>query len=360
MRLRRAIATPSVELSNDKCLRLGGIALLVLSTLYYEQVFVKPLTVTSAKLFLESLVLTSLTWEMCRAILVWSRRRFPRLDQFRTRMGLVILTCWFASSLLDALDMLVVNATGFLPTYSLASIMNAIPGGLATSLIIMGTHESFYYFQRTHLAEKEAEQLKKENLQTQLDSLKQQVNPHFLFNSLNTLSYLIGEDAQKAEVFLNEMCKVYRHLLHSNEYELISLATELQFIKSYFHLLKTRYGSCLWLNLEIAPEFECWLIPSLTLQLLVENAVKHNIIHKDQPLVIEISTQKTGWLTVKNNLQAKDEYIPSNKIGLKNILKKFELLKKPPVEIEQTADEFIVRLPLIAVEREVHASQNAE
>ncbi|GAB3840506.1 sensor histidine kinase [Hymenobacter jeollabukensis] len=357
---------------NDKWIRVGGIAVLVLSGLYYQNAFAQLPTWDATllqgtawrwynlpqlwrawqwpggRIMLECLTLSTLSWEACRAVLLQSRRIYPRLDQSRTRLLLALVACWATAALIDILDMLLINATGFRPAYSTASILNGIPGGLATALIVVGAQEAIYYFNRTLRAEKEAEQLKKENLQTQLDSLKQQVNPHFLFNSLNTLSYLIGEDALKAEEFLNEMCKVYRHLLHSNESELTSLATEIQFIKSYFHLLKTRYGNCLWLDMEIDDKYENHLIPSLTLQLLVENAVKHNVIHKDHPLRIKIVTDEPGWLTVKNNLQTKEEYIPSNKIGLNNIVKKFELLKQPSVVIEKTEAEFIVSLPIIA------------
>lgn len=152
--------------------------------------------------------------------------------------------------------------------------MNTLPSALLFTGLIIGPQEAVYHFNRLLKSEKEAEALKKENLQTQLESLKQQVNPHFLFNSLNTLSYLIGEDTEKAEDFLNELCKVYRYLLRSNEHELTDLKTELQFIRSYFHLLKTRYGDNLRLTVAIEPPYETYLLPSLTLQLLIENAVK--------------------------------------------------------------------------------------
>jgi LytS/YehU family sensor histidine kinase len=228
-----------------------------------------------------------------------------------------------------------------------ASFKQAIQSGLIIAFLITGIQEAVYYFSRLLQAEKETEQLKKENLQTQLDSLKQQVNPHFLFNSLNTLSYLISEDPEKAEEFLDEMCKVYRYLLRNNENELTNLATELQFIRSYFHLLKTRYGDSLHLNLAVEPSDEQRLLPSLTLQLLVENAVKHNVIHRDHPLTVHISTQGNGQLTVKNNLQKKVQKVASNQVGLSNIASKFSLLKQPDIKVQQTDTEFLVTIPLI-------------
>ncbi|GAB3998549.1 hypothetical protein GCM10028807_46540 [Spirosoma daeguense] len=243
--------------------------------------------------------------------------------------------------------MVIVNQFTIHKPYLPISFANTIPGALLFSVVIVGTQESVYYFGRLLKSEKEAEALKKENLQTQLDSLKQQVNPHFLFNSLNTLSYLIGDDPEKAEDFLNELCKVYRYLLRSNEHELTDLSTELQFIRSYFHLLKTRYGDNLQLTIAIDSSFEAYLLPSLTLQLLIENAVKHNVIDKRQPLLVAVSTHSDGHLTVKNNLQKKPQHLPSTKVGLRNIATKFQLLNQGNILIQETNDTFAVTIPLI-------------
>ena len=253
-----------------------------------------------------------------------------------------------ASVLIDWLDMAVVNKTGYHKPYPTEIFINSLPGALLSSGLVVGVQEAVYYFNRLLKSEKEAETLKKENLQTQLDSLKQQVNPHFLFNSLNTLSYLIGDDTEKAEDFLNELCKVYRYLLRSNEHELTDLSTELQFIRSYFHLLKTRYGDNIQLNVAIESPYETYLLPSLTLQLLIENAVKHNVIDKLQPLIVDVTTQPDGLLTVRNNLQKKPQQLPSTRIGLRNIATKFRLLNQGDILVQETVDQFAVTIPLIA------------
>ena len=193
----------------------------------------------------------------------------------------------------------------------------------------------------------ESEQLKKVTLQSRLDGLKEQVNPHFLFNSLNSLSSLISEDPKKASKFLDEMSKVYRYLLRNNEEGLTTLTAELQFIRSYFHLLKTRYGEGIDIRINVDASFMNSLIPPLTLQLLVENAVKHNVILKEKPLQIEIVTSKDGKLTVKNCLQPKVAKAPSTKIGLNNIISKYKLLNQPEIDVHETGKEFIVTVPLI-------------
>lgn len=333
---------------NDRWIRISGIGLLLLLDLYTSQIFLQPVSLTTIKFTIEFLLLTTATWEVIRWILVRFRKWFPLLSQTKKRILLVLPICWAASVLIDWVDMVIVNSTGFHKPYSMSSFVNTLPGALIFTVLIVGVQEAVYYFDRLIKAEKEAEALKKENLQTQLESLKQQVSPHFLFNSLNTLSYLIGDDAKQAEKFLEELSKVYRYLLRNNEHELTDLATEMQFIRSYFHLLKTRYGDSLHLQLAIEPRYETYLLPSLTLQLLIENAVKHNIIHKTQPLTVQIITQPGGLLMVKNNLQKKIQHIPSTQIGLANIAAKFRLLKQREITIKETENEFAVIIPLMA------------
>ena len=189
--------------------------------------------------------------------------------------------------------------------------------------------------------------LKKENLQSQLEGLKGQVNPHFLFNSLNSLSSLIAEDPEKAEEFIDEMSKVYRYMLRSNEDGLTSLKNEMLFIQSYFHMLKTRYSDGLELKTIIDERYLKYMLPPLTLQMLVENAVKHNVIQKDCPLNILIMTTNSGKLVVTNNLQRKSTKILSNKIGLTNISNKYKLMKQEEIMVNDDGKEFSVVIPLI-------------
>lgn len=222
------------------------------------------------------------------------------------------------------------------------AIITAV-GNIIITIIFEGL-AAFEKWKATHF---ETEQLKKENLRSQLQSLKDQINPHFLFNSINSLSSLISEDPDKAEEFLDEMSKVYRYLLRNNEDSLISLAMELQFINSYYHLLKTRYGDALNLSVDVSANCRESLIPPLTLQILVENAVKHNIISKEQPLNIEIICVNDETLTVKNNLQRKSAKVLSNQVGLENIAAKYQLLNQPDIIVREENNEFVVTVHLI-------------
>jgi LytS/YehU family sensor histidine kinase len=193
----------------------------------------------------------------------------------------------------------------------------------------------------------EKEKLEQLSIQHEFETLKGQVNPHFLFNCFNTLSSLINEDRKQAEVFLNELSKVYRYLLSSNEDGLSTVQQELNFIHSYYQLLKTRYGDAIQMQVEVDRKYNSYLLPSLSLQLLVENAVKHNIISKQDPLIIDIFSTAGSKLAVSNQLQLKIVKALSNKIGLENIRAKYELLKQPGFQVLEDAKNFTVILPLI-------------
>lgn len=195
--------------------------------------------------------------------------------------------------------------------------------------IVTISYESMHNFADWQESTREVETLSKAQLQAQLDALRQQVNPHFLFNSLNSLISLIDEDPKQAGAFAEELSSVCRYLLWANEAPLMPLASELEFVNSYYHLLKTRHGDALTLVTRILPEMETRQIPPLTLQLLIENAVKHNIILPEQPLTISLTTDEANQLVVSNTIQRKPTRALSNGVGLSNILSKYQMLNQP-------------------------------
>jgi len=230
--------------------------------------------------------------------------------------------------------------------FTAKSCLSGIIAGAICTIINQAVYETDASYRRIKVSQLEAERLKKEQLQTQFDSLKEQVNPHFLFNSLNSLSSLIATHPEKAEEFVEEMSQVYRYLLRSNEEQLTTLQKEIDFIESYNMMLKTRFGNGFQPVIRIEEALKERLLPPMTLQLLMENAVKHNIIDPDMPLIVQLYTQDEK-LVVRNNLQKKNKPVASNKIGLSNIISKYKLLNHPDVEIKETDREFIVVLPLI-------------
>lgn len=224
--------------------------------------------------------------------------------------------------------------------------MSLIYGAL-TFFVLLAIYELAYHYARSRNTERQRDRLEKEKLHAELLHLKGIVNPHFLFNNLNSLSSLISENPAQAEEFLNELTKVFRYLLRNNEIELTTLAEEMQFLKSYYSLLETRYGKGILMNVAIDSVYESFRLPPLTLQLLVENAVKHNRVQKDQPLHIELFVDKDNLLVVRNSLSLKSHQVESTGIGLRNINSRYKLLNHQPPTIQRDDEFFSVKIPLI-------------
>lgn len=188
--------------------------------------------------------------------------------------------------------------------------------------------------------------LQEENIISQFETLKSQVNPHFLFNSLNVLSSLIFVDQNKAAKFVRQLSKVYRYVLEYKDKDTISLKDELPFIESYIFLLKTRFDKNLTIDINIGNEYYQKKIAPMVIQLLVENAIKHNIISTQKPLSIEIFIEGE-YLVISNNLQVKSSREISSKTGLDNIRKRYEYLTNLKVIIEENSGYFRVKIPLL-------------
>jgi two-component system, LytTR family, sensor kinase len=213
--------------------------------------------------------------------------------------------------------------------------------------VLLVAYETLYYYARLQYTEKQKEKLEKEKLKAELQQLKGIINPHFLFNNLNSLSSLIIEDPVQAQDFLDELTKVFRYLLRNNDTELTPLSQELKFIQSYYHLLQTRYGKAIVMEMNIDSDYEELMIPPLTLQLLIENAVKHNRIQKEKPLKIELSSAPGNKLVISNNLCRKESDVESIGIGLQNINARYRMLDQPELVIEQMDNNFQVILTLV-------------
>ena len=192
----------------------------------------------------------------------------------------------------------------------------------------------------------EVEKLEREKLKADYKVLQNQVNPHFLFNSLNVLISEIKHDPDTAETFARKLSTVYRYVLQSKNHELVSLSKELDFIRSFIYLHQVRVGDALKVSIDINNDSLQRHLPPLTLQVLVENAIKHNVMNEENPLHIDITTPETHTLMVKNNLNPKQSF-DSTHTGLSNIKARYELLKEDGIKIEKSATEFIVIIPLL-------------
>ncbi len=190
------------------------------------------------------------------------------------------------------------------------------------------------------------EELKRENLLAKYEALKNQVNPHFLFNSLNTLSGVVEQKPELATDFIKKLSDIYRYVLEQNDKELVTINDEMKFVEDYIFLSKMRFGEALIFNYLLPDKNTIQIVP-LGLQMLVENAIKHNIISDKKPLKIEMEIEQ-GYVIVKNNLQKK-KTINSGKepLGLKNLKKRYKYLTDASVEVIELDSAFIVKLPII-------------
>ena len=206
---------------------------------------------------------------------------------------------------------------------------------------------SSHFFKSWKQAAVNEEKLKREKLAIEYEALKNQVNPHFLFNSLTALSSLVYKDQQKAVTFIREFSNVFRYVLESREKEVVDFATEKKLLESVSYLNRIRYEDSLQIQINLSDATDKYIIP-MALQMLLENAIKHNSISVNKPLKVEIMEEE-GYVVVKNNLQPKKSEIVSNKIGLENIKSRYKYLSDKNVLVEMSNEEFIVKIPVLTI-----------
>jgi len=202
--------------------------------------------------------------------------------------------------------------------------------------------------------EAESEKIKKEQLErakveAELEALKNQIDPHFIFNSLNTLSHLIENNAVKAKQFNETLADVYRYILQSKSRDLVLLREEINFLRDYFSLLKIRFEEAVQMNVYVDEQLmEDYLIPPISLQILIENAIKHNEFSDATPLVISVEL-RNGELIVRNEVKRKILRKASSKIGLQNLSERYRLITNKEIIIEQNDKDFMVCLPVLKI-----------
>lgn len=212
--------------------------------------------------------------------------------------------------------------------------------------LLFGIEEFFDLNERRNQRQIRKQQLLKEQALMKASVLKKQLNPHFMFNSLNVLSGLVREDVDKSERFIQELSQIYRYVLEQSEAIVSSLQEERDFIESYFYLLKIRFENKLIYRIDIPPDKLACKIPSMTLEVLVENTVKHNIVDKNSPLNIEIYIAEDD-LVVQNNLQIREDGVTSHGVGLSNLQKRLELLGVEGASFGRVGDSYVARVPLL-------------
>lgn len=264
-----------------------------------------------------------------------------------TKLVLSFLLCWLVSTMLSNVfyhlhrmfDILAVQSTAHHYLHPIRDFIIAC--------VVTGSCYIIYITRRQQKILLENQQLKLENILSQYESLKSQLNPHMLFNSLNTLRSLIREEPLKAGNYTQELSNVLRYMLQENDSQKTTLAEELEFIEGYIFLLVMRYEDNLTFEVETDKKYNSYLLPPMSLQILVENAVKHNEISHRNPLKVSIRTTDDAILYVCNQIQPKLTNSNGTGIGLNNLVKRYYLLFNKEVIIDNSDNKFCVSIPLI-------------
>lgn len=338
---------------NDLWLRLVGIPLVALIT---------PLAFFQASLdqpekywtqVLVSLLFTFVYWHVDWFIVCIHRDRYPRFEQTGKRIALqMVWILTFTLLVCNSGELCMMIANQGLDSAFIPSPVQINFGSMVITIAIVSIYETIYAVSRWKQSLLESERLKKENIHSQLETLKNQVNPHFLFNSLNTLTSIIHESPDKAVEFVQHLSNVYRYILEIKDKELITLREEMECISSYRFMLEMRFGPNLQFEVNIPEEkMDSYIVP-LSAQILLENAIKHNVISTSRPLKIIFSIAKNGHLLVTNNLQKKEVVNGSTKTGLANIRNRYKIISGKDADVIVTQDHFSVSLPLIQISNE--------
>jgi len=310
-------------------------------------------TVPILLIFLLSISITFACWHGNSLIMKWHLEYMSWEEQpLKKIFYLVLLNGVYTSLVIIGALMVFYSIIGSVSYEKLvSSIQWGVGCGIAISLFMNTLFTGVYFFGKWKESLVEAERLQRENIQSELNSLRNQVNPHFLFNSLNTLTSLIVENQDKAIGFVRDFSDLYRYILKSEKKEISTLGDELKATNIYLQIQQERFQDKLLVSIDIPADKMDSYIPTLTLQMLTENCIKHNIVSTQKPLKIDIVVEN-NHLIVRNNLQKKITTVESTQLGLQNIIKRYHHLSHQKVELEETKTHFAVIIPLLTIDVE--------
>ncbi len=302
-------------------------------------------------IFIISVVGVTAIWFGVRFIIFFFRKHFKRIN-FIVRLSFQLIVSSAYTSLIiwiiDYLDKIYFAEIFGVYSYGTDNFnqRNLYLSTIVLTFLINTVYEGFYLFLNLSQKAIETERYKKESAEAQYQSLTTRLNPHFLFNSLNTLTTIVEEDPKKAVNYIRELSIVYRYVLNSQKLTWADLDAEMKFTQSYILLLKMRFEDNLRITIDICDDYLNYHILAMTVQLLIENAVKHNEISISHPLDIKVFC-RDEQLVVTNNKQKRTIMPSTTKVGLHNIRGRYRFLVKKEVIIEDTEDAFTVWVPLL-------------
>lgn len=313
------------------------------------------------RLVLELFIGLIISWLITESSLIstqWLDKLMPwearPLRRFFTQFAAVLLAVFIFLKAFDFVIMRFIDKPAEFAEEDQMEEWQFVSVSMLVAILLNSVHTGSYFLRRWKNSMLEAAQLqlhaaalKETAMQAQLQSLKLQLDPHFLFNNFSTLSVLIEEDTRLASSFLEKLSRVYRYMISNLNNDVISLQQELNFIQSYTFLIEIRHGENVIIQTSVTPRSMEKGIPPITLQLLIENAIKHNIASAQQPLFIRVYDDAEGNLVVSNTIQLIPHALPSTRLGLANIKERYALLFEKEVIVEEADQQFVVKLPLV-------------
>jgi sensor histidine kinase YesM len=298
--------------------------------------------------YLYFIVVSWLVWEGNTRLMYFIRKKYPwtRGSYYKIIIALFLVNIVY-SGLISSLLLNAWKMWSREPTGNNVPLTNSILLIVISACFIGNIYEILFLNREKEQNESRVEQLNIAKAQAELEALKNQIDPHFIFNSLNTLSFLITRDPKSARRYNDTLALVYRYILGNRERDLVLLREEIDFIGNYFYLLKIRFAEAISMVIEITDlSAENFLIPPISMQTLVENAIKHNEFSETTPLSIAVSIS-SDYVIVRNAMKRINEPQPSSKIGLRNLDNRYKLITKRNIIIENNFENFIVKLPII-------------
>ncbi len=297
---------------------------------------------------LESTIITFLIWESTLRFDCWVSRYLPWEKSFWRRFFVVMLvSCGLCVGYFIIVGYIFNHYICGFPMMEDKNLFKiCLIVALIASILILLVEFAVQIFHQWKLSLVEIEQYKVQNMQAKMENLKHQVNPHFLFNNMSVLTSLIYKDQDKAAEFVQQLSKVYRYLLDSSKSELVCLEEEMKFLDSYIYLLQIRYSPNLVIEKSFGNSDLKRLIPPFSVQLLLENAIKHNEVSSERKLTIELSIVD-DFLLVKNNKNPRISDEESSGTGLKNIRSRYAFFTDRSIEVLDLPETFIVKIPLL-------------
>lgn len=328
----------------------------IMSFMFYEEYSqLNAHEITHLECFYMGMLYTFIYWAIFAEWAIFMRKRLPTFDQNTKRIIITALGIVVLYFILDHLVIRSFRAFFLNIPFAQTAIKDIAPsiGVLLISFLCISIYENIYYNKKLQDVIIEKERLAQANLRSELEGLKNQINPHFFFNSLNTLTDIVSDDPKLAIKYIQNLSKLFRYVLESGKQELVTLEAELGAIESFSFMLLERFKGNLQIIVDIEDVCKNCYLPPMSLQMLIENCIKHNVISSSHPLRIVIVSENDEFIVVGNNLQAKTKKEISTGLGLDNIKKRYQYFTERSVVCIEDDNQFIVKLPLIQLKSNV-------